>query len=221
MPVHRKRQRARIPKNKPKRKRAFTTVRRDGRECALFSAHSAGAPPTARSHAACSTPLYFAESTRVLAAQYSSTSRKVLSNTPQRIPPFSAPRHSPVKNSRRDKGAAHLIRRTKRIRTQTRSLLGGHRKRPITPNQPHAPLGTNHLPRSVSVTKPLPGIRSTPAPPLLRPQEAHVRFATAPKMPCRNNSETRYYDYWPKMSHEKPKTPFKTFAECLILRKKS
>lgn len=147
MPVHRKRQRARTPKNKTKRKRAFTTVRRDGRECALFSAHSAGAPPTARSHVACSTPLYFAESTRVLAAQYSSTSRKVLSNTPQRIPPFSAPRHSPVEDSRRDKGAARLIRRTKRIRTQTRSLLGGHRKRPITPNQPHAPIGNKpHTP---------------------------------------------------------------------------
>ena len=107
----------------------------------FFSAHSAGAPPAARSHAACSTPQYFAESTRVLAAQYSSTSRKVQSNTPQRIPPFSAPRHSPVEDNRRDKGAVHLIPRTKRIRTQTRSLLGGHRKRPITPNQPHAPIG--------------------------------------------------------------------------------
>ena len=164
---------------------------------------------------------YSAESTRVLAAEYSSTSRKVQSNTPQGISPFSAPRNLPVEDSRRDKGAARLIRRTKRIRTQTRSLLGGHRKHPITPKQPHAPLGTNHLPRSVSVTNPLPGIRSTPAPPPLRPQEAHVRFATAPKMPCRNNSKTRYYDYWPKMSHEKPKTPFKTFTECLILRKKS
>ena len=187
----------------------------------FFSAHSAGATPAARIHAACSTPQYFAESTRVLAAEYSSTSRKVQSNTPQRIPPFSAPRHSPVEDSRRDKGAARLIRRTKRIRTQTRSLLGGHRKRPITPNQPHAPLGTNHLPRSVSVTKPLPGIRSTPAPPLLRPPEAHVRFATTPKIPFRNSSETRHYNYGPKMSHEKPTTPFKTFTECLILRKKS
>ena len=107
----------------------------------FFSAHSAGAPPAARSHAACSTPQYFAESTRVLAAQYSSTSQKVQSNTPQGIPPFSAPRHSPVEDSRRDKGAARLIPCTKRIRTQTRSLLGGHRKHPITPNQPHSPIG--------------------------------------------------------------------------------
>ncbi len=164
----------------------------------FFSAHSAGAPPAARSHAACSTPQYFAESTRVLAAQYSSTSRKVQSNTPQGISPFSAPRNLPVEDSRRDKGAAHLIRRTKRIRTQTRSLLGGHWIRPITPNQPHAPLGTNHLPRSVSVARPLPGIRSTPAPPLLRPPGAHVRFATAPKTLFRNNSETRYYGHKPK-----------------------
>ena len=107
----------------------------------FFSAHSAGAPPAARSHAACSTPQYFAESTRVLAAEYSSTSRKVQSNTPQGISPFSAPRNLPVEDSRRDKGAARLIRRTKRIRTQTRSLLGGHKIRPITPNQPHAPIG--------------------------------------------------------------------------------
>ena len=107
----------------------------------FFSAHSAGAPPAARSHAACSTPQYFAESTRVLAAEYSSTSRKVQSNTPQGIPPFSAPRHLLAEDSRRDKGAARLIRRTKRIRTQTRSLLGGHRIHPTTPNQPHAPIG--------------------------------------------------------------------------------
>ena len=221
MPVHRKRQRARIPKNKPKRKRAFTTVRRDGRECALFFRSFR------RCAAGCTEPCRL-QHAAVLCGEHSSTCRRVLEYFAESTIQHSAthspvfrPAALPVEDSRRDKGAARLIRRTKRIRTQTRSLLGGHWKRPITPTQPHAPLGTNHLSRSVSVTNPLPGIRSTPAPPLLRPQEAHVRFATAPKMPCRNNSETRYYDHWPEMSHEKPKTPFKTFTECLILRKKS
>ncbi len=186
----------------------------------FFSAHSAGAPPAARSHAACSTPLYFAESTqylphstRVLRGKYNPTLR----NAFPVFRPAALPRRGQPSGQR---GRAPYPPHKKNQDTNPFPAWRPQ-ETPNHPKQPHAPLGTNHLSRSVSVTNPLPGIRSTPAPPLLRPQEAHVRFATAPKMPCRNNSETRYYDYWPKMSHEKPKTPFKTFTECLILRKKS
>ena len=195
MPVHRKRQRARIPKNKPKRKRAFTTVRRDGRECALFFRSFR------RCAAGCTEPCRL-QHAAVLCGEHSSTCRTVLEYFAESTIQHSAT-HSPVFRPaalpRRGQPSGQRGRAPypphKRIRTQTRSLLGGHRKRPITPNQPHAPLGTNHLPRSVSVTKPLPGIRSTPAPPLLRPPRAHVRFATVPKAPCGNNSETTHYGH--------------------------
>ena len=171
-------------------------------------------PPAARRCTLRRALEYLPHSTRVLRGKYNPTLR----NAFPRFPPRGT---SPSRTAAGTKGPHALSAAQKESGHKPDPCLAATRyaQSPLTSRTP--PLGTNHLPRSVSVTNPIPGIRSTPAPPLLRPLEAHVRFATAPKMPCRNNSETRYYDYWPKMSHEKPKTPFKTFTECLILRKKS
>ena len=88
MPVHRKRQRARIPKNKPKRKRAFTTVRRDGRECALFFRSFR------RCAAGCTEP-YRLQHAAVLCGEHSSTCRTVLEYFAESTIQHSAT-HSPV-----------------------------------------------------------------------------------------------------------------------------
>ena len=171
-------------------------------------------PPAARRCTLRRALEYLPHSTRVLRGKYNPTLR----NAFPRFPPRGTP---PSRTAVGTKGPRDLSPAQKESGHKPVPCLAATRNTQPLRTSRTPPLGTNHIPRSVSVTKPLPGIHSTPAPPLLRPPGAHVRFATAPKMPCRNNSETRDYDYGPKMSHEKPKTPFKTFTECLILRKKS